>query len=112
MAGSTGEPVERRMSFRAAVTQIVIADVSMSLDNVLAVAGAAKGEPLVLIIGLAVAVVLMAVAANFIADLLARYPWITWIGSSSSCGWPSTWCSTVRARSPAPPGRACGARLI
>ena len=62
------------MSFRAAVTQIVIADVSMSLDNVLAVAGAAKGEPLVLIIGLAVAIVLMAVAANFIADLLARYP--------------------------------------
>ena len=80
MAGSTGQPVERRMSFRAAVTQIVIADVSMSLDNVLAVAGAAKGEPLVLIIGLAVGVLLMAVAANYIADLLARYPWITWIG--------------------------------
>ena len=52
----------------------------MSLDNVLAVAGAAKGEPLVLIIGLAVGVLLMAVAANYIADLLARYPWITWIG--------------------------------
>jgi len=80
MAGRTGQPVERRMSFRAAVIQIVVADVSMSLDNVLAVAGAAKGEPLVLIIGLAVGVVLMAVAANFIANLLARYPWITWIG--------------------------------
>ena len=80
MAARSGEPVERRMSFRAAVTQIVVADVSMSLDNVLAVAGAAKGEPLVLIIGLAIGIVLMAVAANFIADLLARYPWITWIG--------------------------------
>jgi YjbE family integral membrane protein len=68
------------MSFRAAVTQIVIADVSMSLDNVLAVAGAAKGSGLVLAIGLLVAIVLMAAAANFIAGMLGRYPWITWIG--------------------------------
>jgi YjbE family integral membrane protein len=68
------------MSFRSAVTQIVLADVTMSLDNVLAVAGAAKGSPLVLVIGLAVAVVLMAVASNYIAGLLARYPWITWVG--------------------------------
>jgi predicted tellurium resistance membrane protein TerC len=68
------------MSFRAAVTQIIIADVSMSLDNVLAVAGAAKGDPTVLVIGLAIGVVLMAVAANYIADILSRYPWITWIG--------------------------------
>jgi len=68
------------MSFPTAVTQIVLADVSMSLDNVLAVAGAAKGSPTVLIIGLGVAIVLMAVAANFIANLLGRYPWITWIG--------------------------------
>ncbi len=70
----------RPMSFRSAVTQIVLADVTMSLDNVLAVAGAAKGSPLVLIIGLAVAVILMAVASHYIAGLLARYPWITWIG--------------------------------
>jgi YjbE family integral membrane protein len=68
------------MSFRAAVTQIVIADLSMSLDNVLAVAGAAKGSGSVLAIGLLVAIVLMAIAANFIADMLGRYPWITWIG--------------------------------
>jgi YjbE family integral membrane protein len=68
------------MSFGAAVTQIVLADVSMSLDNVLAVAGASKGSGWVLVVGLGVAVVLMAVAANFIAGLLARYPWITWIG--------------------------------
>jgi YjbE family integral membrane protein len=68
------------MSFSAAVTQIIAADLSMSLDNVLAVAGVAKGSAGVLVIGLAVAIVLMAVAANFIADLLARYPWISWIG--------------------------------
>jgi YjbE family integral membrane protein len=70
----------RPMGFRAAVTQIMLADVSMSLDNVLAVAGAAKGSAAVLIIGLGVAIVLMAVAANLIANILARYPWITWIG--------------------------------
>ncbi len=68
------------MNFRAAVTQIILADVTMSLDNVLAVAGAAGGSPLVLIIGLAVAVVLMAVASSYIANLLVRFPWITWIG--------------------------------
>jgi YjbE family integral membrane protein len=67
-------------TMRQAITQIVIADVSMSLDNVLAVAGAAKGSPTVLVVGLGVAIVLMAVAANFIANILARYPWITWIG--------------------------------
>jgi YjbE family integral membrane protein len=68
------------MSFGAAVTQIVIADISMSLDNVLAVAGASKGSGWVLVIGLGVAIVLMAVAASYIANLLVRYPWITWIG--------------------------------
>jgi YjbE family integral membrane protein len=68
------------MSFRAATTQIVIADLSMSLDNVLAVAGAAKDSVWVLVIGLAVAILLMAVAANFIATVLVHYPWITWIG--------------------------------
>lgn len=78
-AAHAGEPV-KPMSARAAITQIVLADLSMSLDNVLAVAGAAKGSATVLVIGLAVAIVLMAVAANFIANILARYPWITWIG--------------------------------
>jgi YjbE family integral membrane protein len=76
---TSGAPA-KPMSFRAAVIQIILADLSMSLDNVLAVAGAAKGSPAILIIGLAVAVVLMAVASNAIANLLARYPWITWIG--------------------------------
>jgi YjbE family integral membrane protein len=68
------------LGFWSAITQIVVADVSMSLDNVLAVAGAAKGHTWVLVVGLAIAVVLMALAATYIARLLARYPWITWVG--------------------------------
>jgi YjbE family integral membrane protein len=68
------------LGFWSAVGLITLADVSMSLDNVLAVAGASKGNILVLVIGLAVAIVLMAVASHFIAGLLVKYPWITWIG--------------------------------
>lgn len=68
------------MSFGSAVWSIVLADLTMSLDNVLAVAGAAKGSTSVLIIGLAVAVVLMAIASTWIANLLAKYPWVTWVG--------------------------------
>jgi predicted tellurium resistance membrane protein TerC len=68
------------LGFWKAVGLITVADVSMSLDNVLAVAGASKGNTLVLVIGLAVAIVLMAVASHFIAGLLVKYPWITWIG--------------------------------
>ena len=79
-ASTQGAVPAKPMSFRAAVTQIVLADVSMSLDNVLAVAGVAKDSMTVLLIGLGVAIVLMAVAASFIANLLSRYPWITWIG--------------------------------
>ena len=75
-----GPSPENQLAFGAAVFQIALADISMSLDNVLAVAGAAKGEPLVLFIGLAVSIVLMAVASNFIAKLLVKYPWIAWIG--------------------------------
>lgn len=78
--GEGGTSRIREMSFWAALVQIIIADVSMSLDNVLAVAGAAKGSPIVLVIGLAVAVVLMAVASHYIAKLLTRYPSITWLG--------------------------------
>lgn len=69
-----------KLGFWSAVWTITLADVSMSLDNVLAVAGAAKGSTLVLVIGLAVAIVLMAVASRLIASLLVKYPWITWIG--------------------------------
>jgi len=64
----------------AAIWQIVVADVSMSLDNVLAVAGAAQDHPTVLILGLLLSVVLMGAAANMIAHLLHKHRWIGWIG--------------------------------
>lgn len=67
-------------TMRQAMIQIVLADISMSLDNVLAVAGAAREHPWVLVVGLAVSVVLMGVAARFIATLLERYRWIAWVG--------------------------------
>ena len=67
-------------SFAAAVLQIVIADVSMSLDNVLAVAGAAREHEAVLIIGLALSVALMGMAANAVAALLKRHHWIAYVG--------------------------------
>ena len=63
-----------------AMLQIVLADVSMSLDNVLAVAGAAHGNPWVLATGLVLSVVLMGIAANQIAKILERQRWIAWIG--------------------------------
>jgi YjbE family integral membrane protein len=69
-----------RKTLMQAATQIVVADVSMSLDNVLAVAGAARDHPTVLIIGLVLSIALMGVAANYIARLLHRYPWIAYIG--------------------------------
>ncbi len=71
-------PAEK--SFRDAVTQIVVADVSMSLDNVLAVAGAARDHEVVLIFGLALSVALMGLAATLIARLLHRYRWIAYAG--------------------------------
>jgi YjbE family integral membrane protein len=67
-------------TFFQAAMQIVVADVSMSLDNVLAVAGAAQGHSVVLIIGLIVSIALMGVAANFVAKLLNRYRWIAYLG--------------------------------
>lgn len=65
-----------RKSFAQAASQIVVADVSMSLDNVLAVAGAARDHLTVLIIGLGLSVALMGVAANYIARLLHGHRWI------------------------------------
>jgi YjbE family integral membrane protein len=67
-------------TLRAAVTQIILADVSMSLDNVLAVAGAAKQDITALIFGLGLSVLLMGVASALMARLLSRYRWITWLG--------------------------------
>ncbi|MEP9371301.1 TerC family protein [Mesorhizobium sp. KR1-2] len=69
-----------RKTLAQAAIQIVVADVSMSLDNVLAVAGAARDHFTVLVIGLILSVALMGLAANFIAKLLNRYPWIAYIG--------------------------------
>lgn len=67
-------------AMRRAVVRIVLADLSMSLDNVLAVAGAAGQHVWVLVTGLAVSVLLMGAAATIVAKLLERYRWIAWIG--------------------------------
>jgi YjbE family integral membrane protein len=69
-----------RKTFAQAAWQIVIADVSMSLDNVLAVSGAAHEHPEVLVFGLVLSIALMGLAATFIANLLNRYRWIAYIG--------------------------------
>jgi len=84
-SGDAGQALDpqiapRPMPFWTAVVQIVAADVSMSLDNVLAVAGAAKGNLAVLVAGLAFSIALMAAAATFIARLLVRHSWIAWLG--------------------------------
>ena len=63
-----------------AVLQVALADLSMSLDNVLAVAGAARDHPTVLFVGLALSVTLMAVAASYIAKVIERHRWIAYVG--------------------------------
>ncbi|WP_046599885.1 TerC family protein [Neorhizobium galegae] len=78
-AAQAKENAAQKTFFQAA-TQIVVADVSMSLDNVLAVAGAAKEHSTVLIIGLIVSIALMGIAANFVAKLLSRFRWIAYVG--------------------------------
>jgi len=72
--------VGARKTFADAAWQIVVADVSMSLDNVLAVAGVAREQPVVLVIGLGLSIALMGLAANFIARLLQRQRWIGYVG--------------------------------
>ncbi len=67
-------------TFRQAATQIIVADVSMSLDNVLAVAGAAHEHPWVLVFGLMLSIALMGLAASFIARLLNKHRWIAYVG--------------------------------
>lgn len=67
-------------TMRQAMVQIILADLSMSLDNVLAVAGAAREHPWVLVVGLGLSVVLMGVAARLIATLLEKRRWIAWVG--------------------------------
>ena len=67
-------------SFAGAAWAVAVADVSMSLDNVLGVAGAAREHPGILVVGLLLSVALMGLAANFIARLIDRYRWIAYIG--------------------------------
>jgi predicted tellurium resistance membrane protein TerC len=67
-------------TMRQAMLQIMLADLSMSLDNVLAVAGAAREHPWVMVLGLAISVILMGVAARVIATLLEKRRWIAWVG--------------------------------
>ena len=67
-------------TLRSAITSIVVADVSMSLDNVLAVAGAAHDHPGMLVFGLVLSIALMACAANLVANLLERYRWLAYAG--------------------------------
>ena len=67
-------------SFASAAWGVALADVSMSLDNVLAVAGAARDHPWVLVFGLILSVLLMGIAASYIARYIERYRWIAWIG--------------------------------
>lgn len=77
---SEAGPQRRPKRFRDAVTQIIVADISMSLDNVLAVAGAAREHTWVLIVGLTLSVALMGVAATVMAQLLVRHRWIGFVG--------------------------------
>jgi YjbE family integral membrane protein len=78
-ADDENRPVKSR-SFRQALFQVVLADVSMSLDNILAVAGTARDHMWVLVAGLILSVALMGVASTIIARLLDRYHWIAWVG--------------------------------
>jgi len=78
--GDEHSGVRAAKSFAGAAWAVAVADVSMSLDNVLAVAGAAKNHPGIMIGGLIFAVALMGVAANIIAQYIERYRWIAWLG--------------------------------
>ena len=81
-SGSAGAAAitTKRKTFAQAFLQIFIADVSMSLDNVLAVAGAARDHPVILVFGLLLSIVLMGVAATWIAKLLHKLPWLGYVG--------------------------------
>jgi YjbE family integral membrane protein len=80
IAGDEQSGLRPAKSFAGAVWAVAVADVSMSLDNVLAVAGAARDHPGILIIGLIFAVALMGIAANVIAQFIERYRWIAYVG--------------------------------
>jgi len=80
IAGDEHSGVRPAKTFASAAWGVALADVSMSLDNVLAVAGAAREHPYVLVFGLALSVLLMGAAANVIAGYIDRYRWIAWGG--------------------------------
>jgi len=77
LAGDNPQPAR---SFNQMIWQVVVADLSMSLENVLAVAGAARHHPVVLFIGLAFSVTVMGVAANILANIIERHRWLAFIG--------------------------------
>ena len=80
VAGDEHSGVRPARTFASAAWGVALADVSMSLDNVLAVAGAAKDHPQILVFGLVLSVILMGIAANFIARYIERYRWIAYVG--------------------------------
>ena len=80
IAGDEHSGLKPARTFASAAWGVALADVSMSLDNVLAVAGAAKDHPWVLVFGLVLSVLLMGAAANVIAKYIDRYRWIAWAG--------------------------------
>jgi YjbE family integral membrane protein len=80
IAGDEHSGLRPAKSFAAAAWAVALADVSMSLDNVLAVAGAAREHPGILIVGLILSVALMGIAANLIARYIERYRWIAYVG--------------------------------
>jgi YjbE family integral membrane protein len=80
IAGDEHSGLKPAKSFASAAWGVAVADVSMSLDNVLAVAGAAREHPYVLVFGLILSVLLMGAAANLIARYIDRYRWLAWAG--------------------------------
>ncbi len=80
IVGDENSGIKPAKSFASAAWAVAVADVSMSLDNVLAVAGAARDHPGILIVGLVFAVAVMGIAANYIARIIERYRWVAYIG--------------------------------
>ena len=82
MSGNTEENIKKvdNSSFMKAITTVILADVTMSLDNVLGVAGAARDHYMLLIFGLVLSIVLMATAATLISGWIKKYKWIGWVG--------------------------------
>lgn len=78
--GVAGEVMDAPPTLRAAMLRIIVADISMSLDNVLGVAGAARGHPGLLAAGLVVSVALMGLAASLVARIMTRFPALVWVG--------------------------------